>query len=111
MNINNLTTGKIDWKSLPEKELKGENGSTKYKEITSGGYRVRLAEYSANYSSAEWCDKGHILHCISGTLTLHLKNGSKIVLNVGDSILLGSTHPHTATTGSTPAVLLIIDNE
>ena len=111
MNINNLTTQKIDWRNLPEKELKGENRSTKYKEITSGGYRVRLAKYSANYSSAEWCDKGHILHCVSGTFTLHLKNGSNIVLNAGDSILLGSSDPHTATTGNTPAVLFIIDNE
>jgi quercetin dioxygenase-like cupin family protein len=110
MNMNNITTQKINWDSLALNELKGETGSTLYKEVISDGVRVRLAEYSAGYKSAEWCDKGHIIHCIKGEFTLHLKNGSNVKLTEGDSILLGSSDPHTATTGNISAVIFIIDN-
>jgi quercetin dioxygenase-like cupin family protein len=110
MNIDGLITQKIDWDSLALNELKGETGSTLYKEVISGGYRVRLAEYSAGYSSAEWCDKGHVIHCVSGELTLHLKNGNEIKLSEGESILLGSADPHTAATGNIAAKIFIIDN-
>lgn len=109
MNIDGLTTKKINWDALAMNELAGETGSTLYKEVISDGLRVRIAEYSAGYKSAEWCDKGHIIHCISGTLILHLKNGSDIKLKEGESILLGSSDPHIATTGDTSARVFIID--
>jgi quercetin dioxygenase-like cupin family protein len=110
MNIDGLITQKIDWDSLALNELKGETGSTLYKEVISGGYRVRLAEYSAGYKSAKWCSKGHIIHCVSGMLTIHLKNGNEVRLSEGESILLGSADPHTATTGSSSAKIFIIEN-
>lgn len=109
MNINDLATQKIDWNTLPEQELKGETGKSVYKEITSGNFHIRLAEYSANYSSDHWCDKGHIIHCISGAVVMHLKNGNDIMLSAGESIILGSADPHKASTGDVPAVMFIID--
>ncbi len=110
MDINSLVTQKIDWETLALNELKGETGSTLYKQLTSGGCRIRLAEYSAGYKSAEWCDRGHIIYCLSGELTLHFKNREAIKLTQGNSILLGSSDPHTATTGNIPAKVFIIDN-
>ena len=110
MDLNSITTAKISWADLPEKELKGKTGSTLYKEALSGNTRMRLAEYSAGYESAEWCDKPHLLHCIKGKLTLHLKSGKDVELNSGDSIFLSPADPHTASTGNTSALLFIADD-
>jgi hypothetical protein len=111
MDLNTVISQKIDWDSLPVNELKGERGKTLYREITSGGFRIRMAEYSANYKSAKSCAKGHIIHCISGLIDMHLKNSESIRLTGGDSILLKDGDSHTATTENNPAVLFIIDKE
>lgn len=110
MNINSLTTQIIDWDSIPVNELPGTTGKSLYKEIISGGYRIRRAEYLAGYSSAEWCDKGHIIYCIKGTLTLNFKNREADVLTEGNSIILGADDHHTASTGSESAIIFIVDN-
>ncbi len=109
MDINSLTTQKIDWDSMPQGELNGKTGSSLYKEIITDGLRVMLAEYSAGYESAEWCDKAHIIHCASGVITLHFKSRSDIKLSAGDSILLAPSDSHTATTGNTSAVIFVVD--
>lgn len=109
MDIDNLKTQKINWNNLPEQELIGESGKSVYKEIISGNFHIRLAEYSANYSSDHWCDKGHIIHCISGAFVMLLKNGNDIIINAGESIILGGSNPHKASTGDVPAVMFIID--
>lgn len=110
MDINGLTTQKINWDDFSFSEQKGDSGKSVYKEVLSGPYRTRLAEYSAHYKSAYWCDKGHIIHCINGALTLHFKNKADIELKGGESIILSSNDAHTAETGDKPALLFIIDN-
>lgn len=67
MDLNSISTSKIDWNSLPEQELKGKTGRTLYRELVSGNLRLRLAEYSAGYESDHLCDKPHLIHCLNAS--------------------------------------------
>lgn len=110
MNINNLNTQEINWDLIPQTELAGTTGKSLFKEIISGGYRIRRAEYLSGYCSAEWCDKGHIIYCIKGALTLNFKNREAVTLTEGNSIILGSDNHHTASAENESAVIFIVDN-
>jgi quercetin dioxygenase-like cupin family protein len=109
MDITSLITEKIDWQSLPQKEFSGERGIFIYRETRSGGFNIRLSEYSADYKSNHWCGTGHIIHCIRGKITLHFKNKDDIELIEGNSVIIGADE-HMASTGNSPALLFIIDN-
>ena len=50
-----------------------------------GAIRVRMVEYSAGYLADHWCEKGHILLCLSGELETELADGSVAVLTPGMS--------------------------
>ena len=110
MNINNLNTQEINWDLIPQTELAGTTGKSLFKEIISGSYRIRRAEYLSGYTSAEWCDKGHIIYCIKGALTLNFKNREAVTLREGNSIILGSDDHHTASAENESAVIFIVDN-
>ncbi len=109
MNFDKFLTQKIDWNSLPQQELRGSSGRSVYREVFTGDYRLRLAEYSADYKSEDWCDKGHIIHCVNGKVTLHFKSKSDILIEAGNTIILGGKDAHMASTENSPATLFIID--
>jgi len=109
MELKGFDTQLINWENLKSAETPGVRGKNTAKETNFGGYRIRLAEYSSNYETAEWCDKGHIIHCIDGELTLHFKSGKTILLTGGNSLVIADGDAHKAETGSLPARLFIID--
>jgi len=109
MEIKNINSQIINWDNADTIEAKGETGVNKSKEHISGEIRIRLSEYSANYKSAEWCGKGHIIHCIEGEMTIRLKSGNNIKLIEGDSLVLAENDPHIALTGNIPAKIFIVD--
>lgn len=74
-----------DWQSIPITEHKGETGIALWRTLQFNGLRVRQIEYSANYKADHWCDKGHIIYCIEGEMTTHLKDGSSYILKKGMS--------------------------
>jgi len=109
MELTNLNTQLIDWKSITPVDTKGKTGVNTANEFSSGGYRIRLSVYSANYESDHWCEKGHIIHCIEGILTIRQKDGNEIHLTEGKSLLLGENDHHMAVTGDESAKIFIID--
>lgn len=109
MKLENFTTELINWETIKQTETGGETGINTAGEFTAGNTRIRIAEYSANYKSAEWCDKGHIIHCIAGEITLFFSNGNEIMLGEGKSVVIADGDSHIAETGSKPARLFIAD--
>jgi len=109
MILENINTQLIDWESTAPIETKGKTGVNTAHEFSSGGYKIRLLVYSSNYESDHWCEKGHIIHCIEGSMMLKIKDRKDIYLSAGKSLLLGEGDHHMAVTGDVSAKIFIID--
>ena len=109
MELKNINTSPIDWDNINPVETKGETGINISREINLDNIRLRISEYSVNYKSAEWCNKGHIIHCIEGEMTIHLKSGNSIKLAAGYSLVLGENDSHIGVTGNSSAKIFIVD--
>ena len=53
---------------MPRVAHPGTEGTAYWQTMQFGGLRVRLVEYSAGYLADHWCQKGHVVHVIEGTL-------------------------------------------
>jgi quercetin dioxygenase-like cupin family protein len=97
------------WQALPGEVRKGEQGTATWRTRNFGAIRVRMVEYSAGYISDHWCEKGHILFCLEGSLRTELKDGRVFELVPGVSYQVGDgidAHRSSTTTG---AKLFIVD--
>ena len=113
MNIFPFPFQITDWKQIAVTEHQGETGmaywKTQYFGEEGNKIRVRQVEYSANYLADHWCDKGHILFCLSGELESRLKDGRTYSLTAGMSYQVGdNSEPHQSFTRN-GATLLIVD--
>jgi hypothetical protein len=99
----------IDWSSIPKTIHEGEKGFAYWQTIQFEGLRIRIVEYSKGYLANHWCQKGHILHCLDGSLISELESGEKFALNPGMTYVVSddlSSHRSFTETG---VKLLIID--
>ena len=68
MQISDLPFGTTDWSAIAPTEHAGESGTARWRTREFGPIRVRMVEYSPGYRADHWCEKGHILLCLDGTL-------------------------------------------
>lgn len=109
MVIKNIPFEKTNWSEIKSERHKGETGYALWKVRQCGDIRVRVVEYSANYKADHWCAKGHILYCLEGEMTTHLKDGRVVELRKGMSYQVEDENfPHSSYT-KTGAVLFIVD--
>jgi quercetin dioxygenase-like cupin family protein len=109
MNIKNIPFEMTNWSEIKPERHEGETGYALWKVHQCGEIRVRVVEYSANYKADHWCAKGHILYCLEGEMTAHLKDGRVIELQKGMSYQVEDDHyPHSSYT-KTGATLFIVD--
>ncbi len=111
MNNQNIPFQTIDWASIPKTEHTGETGVAYWQTVQLPGLRIRTVEYSAGYLADHWCEKGHIVYCLEGTVINELKDGSRSTLTKGMSYVVSdelSSHRSIAEKGVT---LLIIDGD
>ena len=109
--MSNITFQTIDWTSVERIEYKGETGVAFWQTIQFAGLRIRLVEYSNGYLADHWCQKGHIVHCLSGEFISELSTGEKVTLVKDDSYVVtddASSHRSVSING---AKLLIIDGD
>lgn len=99
-----------DWSIVPVTEHPGETGKALWRSFTAGDLRVRLVEYTPGYLADHWCDRGHVLFVLSGTLETELKDGRRFTLTAGNSYQVSDfgDSPHRSSTG-TGATLFIVD--
>ena len=101
----------IDWSTVSSSEYPGTTGMAYWKTIQIAGLRVRMVEYSAGYMADHWCQKGHVVYCISGSVLTEMENGKSYHLNSGMSYIVSdglSSHRSVSASGAT---LLIVDGD
>lgn len=109
MKLENMPFATVDWSKISVTEHKGEGGMAYWRTIQFGEIRIRMVEYSPGYVADHWCDKGHILLVLEGTLQTQLKDGRKYTLTPGQSYQVAdNTAPHRSVT-ETGAKLFIVD--
>lgn len=70
---------------------------------------MESVEYSPGYAADHWCDLGHIVHCISGSLHTEFSDGNTFDVSAGELYAVEddmSSHRSSTRDG---AMLLIID--
>lgn len=109
MNIADVPFGTTDWSTIEQTARAGVTGMAWSRTRHVGPIRVRMVEYSAGYSADHWCEKGHILLCVAGTLLTELADGRTFRLVPGMSYQVGDgVDAHRSSTDS-GATLFIVD--
>jgi hypothetical protein len=109
MQMTGIPFGTTDWSEIKPTEHKGESGTARWRTRQFGTIRVRMVEYSPNYSADHWCEKGHILLCLAGELETELEDGRRFRLGPGMSYQVADkaeSHRSRTTIGAT---LFIVD--
>jgi hypothetical protein len=109
MKINDIPFGITDWSKITPTRKSGISGFALWQTQVFGDIRVRIVEYSANYEADHWCEKGHILYCLEGSLKTELGDGRTFDLTPGMSYQVADHfEPHRSKT-KTGAKLFIVD--
>ena len=109
MVLSDIPFGTTDWSTLEATEHAGETGVAIWRTRHFGSVRVRMVEYSVGYSADHWCEKGHILLCLTGDLETELADGRRFHLGPGTSYQVAdSAEAHRSRT-RTGATLFIVD--
>ena len=98
-----------NWAEIAPSEYPGKTGFALWRTQNFGDIRVRMVEYSPGYVADHWCSKGHVLFCLSGKLDIELGDGTRLVLEQGQSYHVGDGDPPHRSTTLTGAKLFIVD--
>ena len=109
MFLNDIPFGTTDWSTVETTEHSGEAGVAIWRTRQFGSIRVRMVEYSAGYRADHWCEKGHILLCISGDLETELADGRTFRLSPGVSYQVADHAEAHRSRSSFGATLFIVD--
>jgi hypothetical protein len=101
----------IDWSHIERTEYKGQTGTSYWQTVQLGGLRVRIVEYSANYSADHWCQRGHVVYCLEGEFDSELEHGEMVKLTKGTSYVVSDNLSSHRSSSAHGAKLLIIDGD
>ncbi|HQY74576.1 MAG TPA: DHCW motif cupin fold protein [Aestuariivirga sp.] len=109
MKLMNIPFGTTDWSKIDRTEHAGTSGRATWRTCKFGDIRVRMVDYSPGYFADHWCEKGHILLCLEGSLTTELADGRNFVLTPGMSYQVADgAEPHRSHT-DLGARLFVVD--
>ena len=101
-----------DWNTLPQTTHPGETGSALWKTLQpSPQLRIREVVYSPGYLADHWCEKGHVLYVLEGSIVSELATGEKFVMNQGCSYVVSDTLSSHRSYSEHGTKLLIIDGD
>ncbi|MHB8838591.1 MAG: DHCW motif cupin fold protein [Gemmatimonadaceae bacterium] len=109
MKLSGMPFQVTDWANVPGEAHPGDVGVATWRVKQHGDIRVRMVEYSPGYVSDHWCEKGHILLCVSGELHTRLKDGRMVVLKPGMSYEVGDGEEAHRSEAPQGAALFIVD--
>lgn len=101
----------IDWTTVEKVENSGNTGSTTTQTIHFDGIRIRLVEYSKDYTADHWCQKGHIVYCLEGEFVSQLKNGNNFILSQGMTYIVSDELSSHRSISENGVKLFIIDGD
>ena len=85
MKLENLPIGVIDWSRVPAVIQAGETGTATARTCDLGNITLRLVVYSSGFKADHWCNKGHIVYVISGSLVIEHEDETRTALCTGRS--------------------------
>lgn len=109
MQITQLPFGITDWAAIEPTEHRGETGVAVWRTQNFGPIRVRMVEYSPGYLADHWCEKGHILLCLSGAMETELRDGRRFQLRPGIGYQVADHAEAHRSYSATGATLFIVD--
>ena len=109
MFLQDIPFGTTDWSTVAATEHAGESGLARWRTRQFGSVRVRMVEYSADYRADHWCEKGHILLCLTGELETELADGWTFQLRPGMSYQVADKAEAHRSYSRTGATLFIVD--
>ena len=109
MRLTDIPFGTTDWSAVEPTEHPGEAGVARWRTRHFGAVRVRMVEYSPGYRADHWCEKGHILLCLSGELETELRDGRTFLLRPGTSYQVADGAEAHRSSTETGATLFIVD--
>ena len=107
----NIPFQTTDWENIPTIQYKGETGIAYWKTVDYKGLRLRMVEYSKNYKSDHYCEKGHIIYCIEGEMNTQLNDGRIIKLTKGMTYQVSDKLSSHCTSSINGVKLFIIDGD
>lgn len=99
----------IDWSLLPKERHSGESSYADWQVIQIGNIRIRRLEYAPGYKADHWCKKGHIIHCLEGSMTTELEDGRAMELHKGSTYIVGDESEAHRTFSEEGCVLFVVD--
>lgn len=109
--MNKIPFQTIDWTKIDSEVHQGETGMANWRTKQFEGIRVRLVEYSTDYTANHWCQKGHIVHCLEGEFISELQSGAKIRLSKGETYIVSDDCSSHRSFSASGVKLLIIDGD
>lgn len=101
----------IDWDSIPKVMFKGEKGISYWRTIELNGLRLRIVEHSEDFIADHWCEKGHVLYCLKGEMTIKLKDGKLYYLKEGMSFVVSDNMDAHFVYSKKGATVFIVDGD
>lgn len=109
MRLRDIPFETTDWGAVEETLHPGASGESRWKTRHFDDIRVRLVTYSPGYLADHWCEKGHVLFCLSGSLRTELGDGRVVTLTAGMSYQVGDGAMAHRSSTETGATLFIVD--
>ncbi|AKF04310.1 DHCW motif cupin fold protein [Sandaracinus amylolyticus] len=109
MKIESVPFTTTDLRTIAPTIHAGLRGEAIWRTFEMGNVRVRRVEYTPGYEADHWCERGHVLHVLEGTLVTHLADGRVLTLTEGMTYVVAEgAEPHRS---SAPggATLFIVD--
>jgi quercetin dioxygenase-like cupin family protein len=103
MDLTDIAFRTVDWSAVAVTTHPGEPGTARWRTVEAGNVRVRIVEYSAGYVADHWCERGHVVHVLEGTLITELRDGRTFELGPGQSYVVANgdgAHRSKTTTGA-----------
>ena len=109
MHLQDIPFGTTDWSTIEPTTHAGDVGEARWRTRQFGTVRVRMVEYSAGYQADHWCEKGHILLCLTGELDTELADGRTFHRRPGMSYQVADKAEAHRSSTRTGATLFIVD--
>lgn len=109
MKLDPFAFAVIDWEALELERHPGDSGFATWRTWHAGALRVRMVDYSPGYLADHWCEKGHIILCLTGQLDTELADGSCHTLSPGMSYHVGDDVAPHRSSSMAGARLFIVD--
>ena len=109
--MSNIFFQTIDWANITPTEHAGETGMAYWRTSLHNGLRIRIVAYTPGYVADHWCQKGHIVHCLEGSIVSELATGEKHLLSAGMTYVVSDELSSHRSVSEHGAKLLIVDGD